>query len=185
MSEVEKAFKTVKRVGFVPSKLKGLASIDSPLPIGFGQTISQPTTVRMMLTWLDPQLGESVLDIGSGSGWTSALLSKLVGEEGKVYAVEKIPELLAFGESNCQKAGVTNIEFFLAKKPYGLPQNAPYHRILVSAAAQKLPFELLDQLRNDGKLIIPVKHDVLEITKVSPTEHTTTVHPGFVFVPLI
>lgn len=185
MDIVDKAFQKVPRKNFVPPQLRAFADIDTPLPIGYGQTISQPTTVRRMLHWLDARPEHLVLDIGSGSGWTSALLSQIVGLNGSVYAVEKIPELLAFGKENCEKIEARNVTFFLAGREYGLPEHAPYDRILVSAAADTLPKELLDQLTNDGKLVIPVKNDILEITKLSDTEHTTKHHSGYTFVPLV
>jgi len=155
-----------------------------PLPIGFGQTISQPTTVACMLEWLAPEPGDKVLDVGSGSGWTTALLSELVGRKGKVYAVERIPELVTFGEENCARSGIANAKFFQAGEQYGLPEYAPYNKILVSAAAKTLPAELLDQLRINGTLVIPVRSDILEITKTAEDEYETLKHSGFVFVPL-
>ena len=90
--------------------------LTSPLPIGFGQTISQPTTVKFMLSWLDAMPGDEVLDIGSGSGWTSALLADIVGPQGIVYAVERIPELVKFGRDNCRRLGIENVFFFQAGK---------------------------------------------------------------------
>lgn len=185
MDRVAQAFHNVPREGFMPEDLKARAGIDAPLPIGFGQTISQPSTVRMMLEWLDAHPGEKILDIGSGSGWTSALLSFIVGSTGRVFAVEKIPELVEFGKQNCEKAGVTNAEFFQAGADYGLPQHSPYDRILVSASAQIIPEGLLTQLRPGGKLVIPVKNDILEITRVNDDAYETITHPGFIFVPLV
>lgn len=185
MDAISRAFSIVHRVDFVPEWLKDQVGIDSALPIGFGQTISQPTTVRMMLEWLDAQPGEKVLDIGSGSGWTSALLSNIIGPKGKVFAVEKIPELVKIGRNNCKKTGLDNVKFFQAGENYGLAQHSPYDRILVSATAQKLPVELLDQLKVGGKLVIPVKNDILEIHKTSDDNFDTKTHPGFIFVPLV
>lgn len=181
----KQAFRKMPRENFLPEYLHGQASIDTPLPIGYGQTISQPSTVERMLDWLEAQPGDTVLDIGSGSGWTTALLSCIVGSKGKVFAVERIPELVTFGRDNCARVGVENAAFFQAGRTYGLPKYAPYNRILVSAAAQELPEELLDQLLVGGKLVIPVQHDILVITKTSAQTYETDVHPGFVFVPLI
>lgn len=183
---VEKAFEEIDRADFVRERHRSSVDVDAPLPIGFGQTISQPTTVRMMLEWLDAQPGDKVLDVGSGSGWTTALLSNIVGKKGKVYAVERIPELLEFGKNNCQKIGLKNIEFYLAKKDQlGLSKRAPYDRILVSASAEELPQELIDQLKIKSKLVISVQNSVLEITKKSKGNIETEEHYGFVFVPLI
>lgn len=185
MDAVEQAFEKIHREDFVPEALKDHARVDAPLPIGFGQTISQPMTVKLMLKWLTAQPRDNVLDVGSGSGWTTALLSQIIGPEGKVFAVERIPELVEFGKNNCKKIGVSNVQFFQAGKVYGLPKYAPYDRILVSAAAQKLPEELLGQLKVSGKLVVPVQHDILEITKISEHEYEKVVHSGFVFVPLV
>src|SRR4051812_49232849 len=104
MDPIEQAFESVSRKNFVPEDLADRVLIDAPLPIGFGQTISQPTTVKMMLEWLGPQAGDKVLDVGSGSGWTTALLSHLVGPKGQVYAVELVPQLVDFGRQNAQRA---------------------------------------------------------------------------------
>ena len=185
MDSIEKAFLDVDRVNFVPDEAKDQVAIDAPLPIGFGQTISQPTTVKMMLEWLEPQSGDQVLDVGSGSGWAAALLANIIGPRGRVYAVELIPELVQFGRDNCAKAGIKNVTFYRAGGVVGLPEHAPYDKILVSAAAQKLPKELLEQLKIDGKLVIPIKNDILEITKNSQSEAETVTHPGFSFVPLV
>jgi protein-L-isoaspartate(D-aspartate) O-methyltransferase len=185
MDLVETAFKQVPRHEFIPDELRAHSQVDAPLPIGFGQTISQPTTVRMMLDWLQVEVGNKVLDVGSGSGWTSALLGTIVGRRGKVYAVERIPELVDFGRQNVERLGLKNVSFFLAGKNYGLPRHASYQRILVSAAADKLPNQLLEQLEVGGKMVIPVKNDVLEITKHSRTNIEIITHTGFVFVPLI
>lgn len=185
MASVDKAFAAVKRANFVPDYFRNRADIDAPLPIGFGQTISQPTTVYMMLEWLEVEPGNKILDVGTGSGWTTALLAYLTGAKGMVYAVERIPELVEFGRDNCANAGVKNVQFYLAGKTFGLPKFAPYDRILVSASANALPQELIDQLKPDGKLVIPVQNDILEITKNPDKTIDTQTHPGFVFVPLI
>src|SRR6266576_291684 len=146
MDEVAKAFNIVKRSDFLPPDQIGTVDLDDPLPIGFGQTNSQPTTVRLMLEWLEVEPSNKILDVGSGSGWTSALLAYLTGPKGKVYAVEIVPELVNFGRENAEEAGFDNIEFHQAGKGYGLPRFGPYDRILVSAEANELPQELVEQL---------------------------------------
>lgn len=184
MSRIDEAFEIVAREQFVLPQDADKASEDRPLSIGYGQTISQPSTVRQMLEWLDPQPGDKVLDIGSGSGWTAALLSYLVGEQGKVFAVDIISELVKMGEQNCQKLGIKNVEFIQAGSQIGLPAYAPYSRILVSAAAREMHEELHEQLAPNGKLIIPIQNTIFELTNTSPgwRQHT---HPGFAFVPLV
>ncbi len=135
MDRVQEALRMVSRADFVVPQFREQADVDAPLPIGFGQTISQPTTVRLMVSWLDPMPGDVVLDVGSGSGWTTALLAHIVGPQGTVYAVERIPELVTFGRDNCRRLGFENALFFQAGQEYGLREHAPYSRILVSASA--------------------------------------------------
>lgn len=185
MDRVSEAFKAVNRAYFLPPETVGLADADMALPIGHGQTISQPTTVRMMLEWLDMKEGDHVLDVGSGSGWTTALLSHIVGSKGRVYAVEKVPELVKFGRENAKRAGVKNAEFYQAKDELGLPEHAPYDRILVSASAVRFPAELLDQLKEGGKIVVPVGYDIFEVTKSYENQYDTQTHSGFIFVPLL
>lgn len=182
---IEEAFEVVDRAKFMPENVRHLAGYDQAVPIGYGQTISQPYTVGLMLQWLDPQPGDKVLDVGSGSGWTTALLSHLVGPKGKVYAVERIPELVEFGRDNCERFGVKNVEFSTAGDKLGLPEKGPYERILVSASADKFPEEIMGQLKISGKLVIPIQSDILEITKTSKKGRDVRKHPGFVFVPLL
>lgn len=162
-----------------------MAGVDAPLPIGFGQTNSQPTTVYYMLDWLDPQPGDKVLDVGSGSGWTTALLAYLVKPDGFVYAVELVAELVQFGAGNFERTGLDNARFFKAGEALGLRKHAPYDRILVSAAADELPADLITQFKPGGRMVIPIKNSVWVIDKVGQDNIETTEHPGFAFVPLI
>jgi protein-L-isoaspartate(D-aspartate) O-methyltransferase len=185
MNLLDAAFESVPRAGFLPSSQASFSRLDIPLPIGFGQTNSQPSTVKMMLEWLDVEPGHKILDVGSGSGWTTALLSRLTGPEGRVYGVEAIPELVEFGARSNARAGITNAEFFLAGRHYGLPKFAPYDRILVSASADAVPKDLLEQLSGGGKIVIPIKDDVLEIEKTAPSSYEILTHSGFRFVPLV
>lgn len=184
MATIQGAFAAIDRKEFVPDSLRDQAVLDVPLPIGFGQTISQPSTVAFMLEWLEPEVGDKVLDVGAGSGWTTALLSYLVSDQGRVFAVERIPELVMLGRENCRRAGVRNVAFFQAGTKYGLPAHAPYDKILVSATSDVLQPDFLAQLKVGGKLVVPIRHDILEITKTSENDTETIKHSGFIFVPL-
>ncbi|MBP6914401.1 protein-L-isoaspartate O-methyltransferase [Candidatus Parcubacteria bacterium] len=171
----------VDRKDFVLKEYESEAYEDYPLPIGFGQTISQPSTVYFMLKLLNPQKGEKILDLGSGSGWTTALLREAVGKTGKVFGVEKIPELVELGRKNISKYNFNNVQILQAEKLLGLPQEAPFDKILVSASAKEIPQELVSQLKDKGIMVIPVENDILRIEKGGRIEK----YEGFVFVPLI
>lgn len=182
---IASAFRAVDRKDFVPPKYKQGAYLDEPLPIGHGQTISQPYTVAFMLKLLAPQSGQRMLDVGSGSGWTTALLAHIVGARGRVYGVELIPELVTFGKSNLEKCHFTNASIEQAGDGFGLPQKAPFDRILVSAASTALPQELVGQLAVGGIMVIPIGNDIVKIKKISQKKITKEKHPGFIFVPLV
>lgn len=182
------AFSEMNRIEFVPFHLESQAEANIPLPIGYGQTISQPLTVAIMLELLDARRGQNILDIGSGSGWTTALLSYIAGEEGKVMAIERIAELCEFGRKNVDKFGFVKkgiAEFHCADGNKGFLRNAPYDRILVSAAASDVPQPLKDQLKIGGKMVIPVHNDIWYLEKKSKDDFYKEEFPGFAFVPLI
>ena len=185
MNRIDRALQAAPRIEFLPLSVRDKAEVDAPLPIGFGQTNSQPSLVRQMLGWLDPRPGEKILDVGSGSGWTTALLATLVSEKGIVYAVEKVSQLVRFGAQNCKRVGARNVHFFKAGKEYGLSRFAPYDRILVSAAAEKLPGVLLDQLKVSGRMVVPIGSSIHVIDKIDTTTIQDTEYPGFLFVPLL
>lgn len=183
--DVESSFKRINRADFVSDESNVLAFFDVALPIGFGQTISQPSTVRDMLDWLDVEEHQRILDVGSGSGWTTALLADLVGSDGFVYGVERIPELLRCGRENCSKYDIDNVSFHLAGKTLGLPEYAPFDRILVSASSSRIPTELIHQLTVGGKMVVPVRRAILEVTHISDKDLDISSHEGYSFVPLI
>jgi protein-L-isoaspartate(D-aspartate) O-methyltransferase len=182
---MEEAFRVFPRWEFLPDDVANMAAWDVPLPIGYGQTNSQPQTVELMLGWLDVQERQKILDLGSGSGWTSALLAHMTGPHGKVVAVEVVPDLVEFGSDNCERLGIKNVGFHRAGPRLGRREEAPYDRILVSASARRLPEELIDQLAENGKMVIPVMQSVLVVEKTRPGNLSITEHPGFLFVPLI
>ncbi len=183
------AFRKVERKDFLPSDLKEEANTDSPLPIGFDQTISQPRVVAFMLEELSPKKGENILDIGSGSGWTSTLLGEVVGEEGKVTAIERIKELVEIGEENIKKynlieKGIVEIYHYDGYK--GFRRNAPYNRILVSAALkdkEDFPLEWIEQLKEGGVVVVPIGDSIFKYVKEGDNLIETR-YPGFRFVPL-
>lgn len=183
-----KAFETVDRLGFVVPEFRSDAGLNEPLPIGYGQTISQPFTVAFMLELLQPQPGQRVLDIGAGSGWTAALLAELVGPTGKVIAVERIPQLKRFGEENLKKAGYKSVEMVRADGSQGVPDQAPFDRIHVAAAASQVPPALVEQLAVGGVLVVPVGdyvQDIVRVEKSGRGQYREQRFPGFQFVPLV
>jgi len=187
-SNIIKAFQKIKRQDFLPEDMKGLADLDQALPIGFGQTISQPLVVAFMLEQLDPQPGHKILDIGSGSGWTSALLAEIVGSKGKVIAIEIVPELKEFGEKNTSKYNFIKkgiVEFICADGSKGYAKEAKFDRILASASGKELPLAWKEQLKIKGKIVAPIGTSIWTFIKKSKNSFQEIEHPGFAFVPLI
>ena len=184
--EIERAFLACPRELFVPEHLKERAYEDVPLPIGYGQTISQPSTVAIMTRLLDPKPGNRVLEVGTGSGWQAAILSKLV-HPGTVYTVERIPELAEFARRNLKAAGAENVRVFVGDGSGGLPEHAPYDRIIVTAASPEIPEPLLNQLAPGGRMVLPVGREVQKMTVVEKTAEGLKIEEAgeFVFVPLI
>ncbi|MFH0929804.1 MAG: protein-L-isoaspartate O-methyltransferase [Candidatus Moraniibacteriota bacterium] len=182
------AFSKIRRVDFVPDELESAAEANIPLPIGHGQTISQPLTVAFMLEKLGALPGDKVLDVGSGSGWTTALLAHIVGKKGKVIGIEKIKSLCDFGTNNISKYHLIEggrAKIICADGSKGYINGAPYQRILVSAAASEIPKDLKKQLAVGGRLVIPVKNSIWLIEKKSEKNFQEEEYPGFAFVPLI
>jgi len=182
------AFKNINRADFLPDELKNEAGVNAPLPIGFGQTNSQPLTVAFMLELLQPQVGEKILDVGAGSGWTSALLAHCVADTGKVYAIERIGELCEFGKNNVAKYNFIEKgieEFICADGTKGWPENAPFDKIIAAASAQNIPDAWKEQLKIGGKMVLPIKSSIWLITKKSANKFSEKEFPGFAFVPLI
>ncbi|MBU1075390.1 protein-L-isoaspartate O-methyltransferase [Patescibacteria group bacterium] len=186
--EIINAFYRIKRRDFLPEKMKEKDTINAPLHIGYGQTNSQPLTVAFMLEVLEPQEGDRILDVGSGSGWQTALLADIVGDQGHVYGIERIAELKDFGEKNARKYNFVNITVTHGDGTKGLRAYAPYDKIVVAAAAQEIPQKLIDQLKVGGRLVIPVGdtiQDIVVVEKLAEDKIKTKSYPGFQFVPLI
>lgn len=186
-AELARAFAAAPREGFLPPAEVPFAGLDRPLPIGHGQTNSQPTTVRHLLRHLDVRAGLRVLDVGCGSGWTTALLAHLVGPEGEVVGVEIVPELVAFGRSNLEKVGAPGARIEPADpEVLGRPAGAPYDRILVSAEAKEVPAALVGQLAEDGVLVVPVAGRLAVVRRSGPhAEPEVRLAGRYAFVPLL
>jgi len=184
---VEEVMRVVDRANFVPDELKSSAYVDSPLPIGKGQTISAPHMVAVMTQYLKPEKGNKVLEVGAGSGYQAAILSVLVGDDGRVYAVERIPELGAMARKNLRS--YPNVKVFIGDGSKGLPEYAPFDRILVSCAASRVPEPLKDQLLEGGRMVIPVGHplsaDLILVEKKSGRIIETNLNFPCSFVPLV
>lgn len=183
-NNIIEAFKNIDRIDFVLDPNVSDVYEDYPLHIGYNQTISQPRTVAMMMEMLEPQEGQKVLDIGSGSGWTTALLSFIVGDTGSVLGMERITDLVRFGNLNLEKYKFKNTTIIQAREKLGIV-GEKFDRILVSAAANKFPTELTEQLKVGGKLVIPVGNSIYEINKRENGDIESIEHYGFTFVPLI
>jgi protein-L-isoaspartate(D-aspartate) O-methyltransferase len=184
VDRVAEAFAAMPRERFLPDDQRRLASYDGPLPIGHGQTSSQPRTVEAMLRLLDVKPGHKLLDVGCGSGWTTALLAHLTGPGGRVLGVELEPDLVDLGTRHLDACGVPWASIHEAVPGVlGLPSAAPYHRILVSAMARELPDELVAQLHSGGVLVIPVAGTMLRVA-CSMRGVQVTRHGSYRFVPL-
>ncbi len=182
---VIQAMKHVRREVFVSPEQYHFAYGDHPLSIGFGQTISQPFIVALMVQALELRGNEKVLELGTGSGYEAAILAELAE---KVVTVEYIPELAESARRVLDRLGYSNIEVHVAGKTLGWPEGAPYDAIIVSAGAPSVPQVLVEQLSYGGRLVIPVgtrwQQELLRVTRLRKG-NTTENLGGCYFVPLI
>jgi protein-L-isoaspartate(D-aspartate) O-methyltransferase len=151
-----KAFGDVKREFFVIDRMQDYAYEDSPLPLMRGKTISQPTTVMMMTSALEIEKGEKIFEIGTGSGYQAALLGKLTGDRGKVISTEVIPELINFSTGNLKRAEIKNVEIHEFDGSKGILKEAPFDKVIITAACKDFPQALIDQLKIGGMIIGPI-----------------------------
>jgi protein-L-isoaspartate(D-aspartate) O-methyltransferase len=185
MDAVTAAFEALPRAGFLPRRQRRRAEYDGPLEIGHGQTSSQPRTVDAMLRLLEVRPGDRVLDVGAGSGWTTALLARLTGPGGEVFGLELEPDLVRFGSANLGRTHQPWAAIRAATPGVlGDRDHAPYDRILVSAEARELPAALVDQLAPDGRMVAPVAGWMLLVVGGGDGQPTVTRHGAYRFVPL-
>lgn len=187
--EVAAALGKVPREEFVPRELRGEAYIDTPLPIGSGQTISAPHMVAMMAEALDLRPGLRVLEVGGGSGYHAAVVAELVSPGGHVFTVERLPELAAFARENITRTGYADtVTVVQSDGSVGLPEHAPFDRIFVACGAPSVPGPLKAQLKDGGSMLVPVGgrtfQDLIKVEREG--DHYVTHNlGGCVFVPLI
>lgn len=185
MDPVDEAFLAVPRTGFLRRRDRFRASYDGPIAIGHGATCSQPRTIEQMLRLLEVEVGMAVLDVGAGSGWTTALLGELTGPAGLVIGVEIDPQLAAWGAANLASFGQRWASIVAATPGVlGRPDAAPYDRILVSADAAELPEALLDQLADPGRMVLPVRNR-MTLVEHAGSDRLISEHGSYLFVPLL
>jgi len=179
------AMRQIPRHIFIPPPYNRSAYEDSPLPIGNGQTISQPFIVALMTDLLRPEPNDTVLEIGTGCGYQAAILATLVT---KVTSIERIPAVAELARSNLSVLGISNVEVITSDGTRGYPENAPYNRIIITAATPSVPKPLIEQLAENGRLVAPVGgREIQELVVLS--KHSGVIsrefHGGVRFVPLI
>ena len=185
--EIEQSFFEIPREKFVPENLYSSAYDDNPLEIGYGQTISAPHMVAIMCEELNLKVGQKILEIGSGSGYHAAIVSKIIGKEGHVFSIERISSLANFAKNNLMKSGINNVDIILGDGSRGFKEKAPYDRIYVTCAAPRIPSILIEQLKDPGKMIVPVGNIICSLNSLEKYEGKMIVNTlgGCAFVPMI
>ena len=182
-NEIVTAFAKVKREDFIPEQYQNLAYEDIALPLEQVATISQPYTIAFMLNLLElqPNKNQKILEIGSGSGYVLALISEII-KKGKIYGIEIISSLANKSKKLLKRD--KKITILNKDGSNGLPEKAPFDRILISASANEIPSHLYQQLKNNGILVAPVRDSIFQIRKKNKKIEIKE-FPGFVFVPLV
>ncbi|MFA5114672.1 MAG: protein-L-isoaspartate(D-aspartate) O-methyltransferase [Candidatus Omnitrophota bacterium] len=179
------AFYKVERHRFVPEDLQGKAYEDYPLPIGDSQTISQPYIVAVMTEALQLERNEKVLEIGTGSGYQAAILAELAAE---VYSIERIPELGKRAAGILKELGYQNITLKMGDGTLGWIEESPFDRIIITAASEKIPLPLIEQLREGGRIIAPLGGTFSQMLTLGKKKNSTLLYEkvcGCTFVPLV
>ncbi len=185
--EVEKAFLDIPRENFIHEKNISYAYYDTPLEIGNGQTISAPHMVAIMCENLDLKHGQKILEIGTGSGYHAAIVSKIIGQNGLLFSIERIETLANFAKKNLKTTGINNVKVIMGDGSLGSKENSPYDRIYVTCAAPDIPPSLIDQLKDGGKLLIPVGKTICILKLIEKNKEKVSIKNlgGCAFVPLI
>ena len=185
--EILQAFSEVERKDFIPKDLRERAYEDIALPIGKNQTISQPYTISVMLSLAELKKGEKILEIGSGCGYVLALLSRIVGPEGRVFGVEIIKELFELSKENLRE--YNNVEVYNKNGFFGLKEKAGFDKFLISAAIDKIPKLLVEQLKNNGIIVSTIGdrygQSIISFKKTKNELKIKKQIPGFIFVPFV
>jgi len=188
--EVAEAMLRVPREEFVPEELKELAYEDRPLPIGMGQTVSAPHMVAYMIEVAEIKRGDKVLEVGTGSGYHAAVMAEVVGSEGHVYTIERIPELAERARERLKKLSYENVTVVVGDGSKGLAEEAPFDKIVVTAAAREIPKNLLKQLKVGGIMVIPVEESpgyqvLYKIRRLGEDKFEVEKLLSVMFVPLV
>ncbi|MEM2878093.1 MAG: protein-L-isoaspartate O-methyltransferase [Candidatus Hadarchaeales archaeon] len=183
------AFRKVPRHEFVHESLRNSAYTDQPLPVGYGQTISAPSMIAIMMESLDFRKNQRVLEIGTGSGYNAALIAEVVGKKGLVVTIERIKELAKRAEQTLADTGYENVRVLVGDGTCGYEDGAPWDRIIVTACAPRIPQPLVKQLADRGKIGVPVGEQYAMQTwtvgEKKSGELKISEHGGCSFVPLV
>ena len=185
---VRKAMEKVPREAFLREGYETASSMDSPLPIGHGQTISAPHMVAMMCEHLEVEAGNKILEVGGGSGYHASVLGVLAGSTGEVTSIEYVLELVPWAQKNVESLGLENVSMVHGDGSLGYPDRAPFDRISVAAASPGIPEPLMEQLAEGGIIVIPVgtmRLQELVVAKKVNGKIKSEYRGGCVFVPLL